>query len=1077
MSVPESITARRIFLCYARSDALLIAETVRTALDAAGFEALGDWVLRAGQDWAQVLNDMLSRADGAVIVVTPDALESQALIREARFLYERAQKERDFPIIPLLGAGMSVTDLPRSPLGWLADFQVASGPGTRAQVDDAVASLSRDFEYVATSSQSAAESSSVPVESAAPASSSGLPELPAMSQSTRNVLEMALRLAGDGRVIDASVVFVCVMRYARKAPMPGVSGALLTALANRRPGAEDLMDRLDTALPTPDHIPGYSQLPLTLPLLAAVPPLSGLLALAGDCAQRIAGHREIHLRHLVAATVLADDPPLRQELLAALDVTAGELRQMAREAAREETTGESQEAWEALLPAVPLRLLGGIDTDRVDPNKGIPLSEDDLGFGVWASMFAHIIAGDNTPMPLSIGIFGAWGAGKSYFMGLLRAEIDRFAASRRPGYLSLVAQISFNAWHYADANLWASLGDEIFRQLAGPSAKGKDRRQHLREKLAEGQAERKELQARTAQAKNETARLEVELREATARRQTRAVDLLKAARESTELKKQLNQVWRRLGVTDQAEQAEMLAGEIGGISQDARALRGLLGQRRTWVMVAICLIALLVTVAGICIPASWGARLRDDGAASTLALVLTFGVTLLGRVKNGLSRLSAIATDLSQGAAAAADNRTEVQDKLTELKQAEAAEKVTTAQLEQVTARVGELARELADLMPGQRLYTFLAERSASGAYTSQLGLVSTIRKDFENLVELLDDWRKRGDHEHGRDGIDRIVLYIDDLDRCGPRQVAEVLQAVHLLLALDLFVVVVGVDPRWLTRSLRHQFPSTLDIMPGHDTQDHDLAEVTPADYLEKIFNIPFVLPEIPKDGLGQLMRRLAYVPEDRLDEASGTAGDVPAVTGTAPQAARQTAPPVEAHSEIARASSETAEEDTRPLSKDELDFLAGLEPFIGTPRDAKRMFNLYRMLRSTRDLSVASAFLGDRRQPGEYQAVAMLLAMLTADAHLLHYVLDALTCRPSQDRWHDFVDDLKPGRIEDRWENRIIGRIPDREVRGWQRLADEAASTRAQISLPDLSVFQRWAPSIRRFSYMLSPLNDPEG
>jgi hypothetical protein len=44
-----------------------------------------------------------------------------------------------------------------------------------------------------------------------------------------------------------------------------------------------------------------------------------------------------------------------------------------------------------------------------------------------------------------------------------------------------------------------------------------------------------------------------------------------------------------------------------------------------------------------------------------------------------------------------------------------------------------------------------------------------------------------------------------------GASGVAEVLQAVHLLLALDLFAVVVGVDPRWLLHSLRDQYRSTL--------------------------------------------------------------------------------------------------------------------------------------------------------------------------------------------------------------------------------------------------------------------------
>jgi hypothetical protein len=1092
MSSVESAPATWIFMSYARSDALPVAFTMRQALEAAGLKVLEPGEAESGRYTAPDLEPMMLRADAAVILITPDALKSTAMADEVRWLQNRAARDRDFRVAPVLVGDVSRDQLAGSSLEWLASRIMPQGSTTEERVAAAAAQLGRSYlpslgTLPETPGESAAESSFEAAESAIPTPTERTPS-PPMSQSTRNVVSSAGRRAGDGPV-DASVVLVSALYYARETSLPGVTSALLAELTDHDSTAEGWLARLDAVLAAAGRSAAHDR---PFADLAATPPLSGLLALAAGCAQRVSGKREIHLRHLVAAAVLADDPPLRPELMAELGVTRAELRRIVREAAQQGTTGESHEAWEALLPAVPLRLLGGIDTDRVDPNRGIPLSQDDLGFGVWAKMFAHIIAGDDTPMPLSIGIFGAWGAGKSYFMGLLRSEIDRFSASGLPGYLRRIEPIVFNAWHYADANLWASLGDEIFRQLAERKEGAEETREHLRRELAEGQAERRDLQARTAQAKQETARLEAELRKATAQRQLRAGDLLAAVANSDELRKQLNPVWRRLGVSDEATQAKMLADEIRGIPQDSRALRGLLGQRRTWVLAAICLIALLVTVAAVWIPAGWAGRLRDGGAASTVALVLTFGLALLGSVRNGLSRLSAVAADLSRGAKSAADQRTkeDIGVKLDSLQQAEADEKVTSAQLEQVTARVGELARELADLMPGQRLYTFLAERSASGAYTSQLGLVSTIRKDFELLVELLDDWRKKGDHEHGRHGIDRIVLYIDDLDRCGPRQVVEVLQAVHLLLALDLFVVVVGVDPRWLTRSLRHQFPSTLDSSAEQDAEHRDLAEATPADYLEKIFNIPFVLPAIPKDGLGQLMRRLAVIPEDRAGEAGETPGGAPAAAEPAPE----TAPSIEEHSEIARASSETAEEDARPLTKEELDFLAGLEPFISTPRDAKRMFNLYRMLRSTRDLSAAAAFLGGRRQPGEYQAVATLLAMLTADARLLHYVLDApppfrapprekvlvaggLTCRPSPDRWHDFVDDLKPERGEDGWENRIIGQIPDREVRGWQRLADAAASTRAQISLPDLSVFQRWAPSIRRFSYMLSPLNDPEG
>ena len=52
---------------------------------------------------------------------------------------------------------------------------------------------------------------------------------------------------------------------------------------------------------------------------------------------------------------------------------------------------------------------------------------------------------------------------------------------------------------------------------------------------------------------------------------------------------------------------------------------------------------------------------------------------------------------------------------------------------------------------------------------------------------------------------MNRIVLYIDDLDRCPEDKVIEVLRTAHLLLAFPLFVCVVAVDPRWVSRSLRN--------------------------------------------------------------------------------------------------------------------------------------------------------------------------------------------------------------------------------------------------------------------------------
>jgi hypothetical protein len=89
-------------------------------------------------------------------------------------------------------------------------------------------------------------------------------------------------------------------------------------------------------------------------------------------------------------------------------------------------------------------------------------------------------------------------------------------------------------------------------------------------------------------------------------------------------------------------------------------------------------------------------------------------------------------------------------------------------------------------------IYDFLIDKNRDEKYQEHLGMITTIRRDFEKLEELLGDWRADGEK-----AVDRIILYIDDLDRCPPECVVNVLQAVHLLLATILFIVVVGVDAR----------------------------------------------------------------------------------------------------------------------------------------------------------------------------------------------------------------------------------------------------------------------------------------
>ena len=83
-----------------------------------------------------------------------------------------------------------------------------------------------------------------------------------------------------------------------------------------------------------------------------------------------------------------------------------------------------------------------------------------------AFALAALIASCELRPPLAIGLFGDWGSGKTFVLDRIGAELDRLTGSGGPeGYLKHVRVVPFNAWHYAETNLWASLVDQVIRKI------------------------------------------------------------------------------------------------------------------------------------------------------------------------------------------------------------------------------------------------------------------------------------------------------------------------------------------------------------------------------------------------------------------------------------------------------------------------------------------------------------------------------------------------------------------------------------------------------------------------------------
>jgi hypothetical protein len=174
---------------------------------------------------------------------------------------------------------------------------------------------------------------------------------------------------------------------------------------------------------------------------------------------------------------------------------------------------------------------------------------------------------------------------------------------------------------------------------------------------------------------------------------------------------------------------------------------------------------------------------------------------------------------------------------------------------------VAKAEQEVKESRSARRIARLVEQRLKGKDYEQYLGIVTAIRGDFEKLSKLMKKLRDEAPAAtQGVDPVDRIALYIDDLDRCPGEQVVRVLEAIHLLLAFELFVVVGGVDVRWAARSLAQKYPNhpgagVYESGSRHEAEDGAWA----LDYLEKIFQIPFWVPGMEEQASRNLLAALA--------------------------------------------------------------------------------------------------------------------------------------------------------------------------------------------------------------------------
>ncbi len=127
--------------------------------------------------------------------------------------------------------------------------------------------------------------------------------------------------------------------------------------------------------------------------------------------------------------------------------------------------------------------------------------------------------------------------------------------------------------------------------------------------------------------------------------------------------------------------------------------------------------------------------------------------------------------------------------------------------------------------------------------------------------------------------GTRRVVIFIDDLDRCLPPNALDVLESMKLFFDVEGCVFVVGLDQQIAERAVALKYATDLQAgEPGAGA-----AEVTKApsrqgilasDYLKKLFQVSFALPQMKTqqlpDYLDTIERTSGFSPPQRRDFAS---------------------------------------------------------------------------------------------------------------------------------------------------------------------------------------------------------------
>jgi predicted KAP-like P-loop ATPase len=114
------------------------------------------------------------------------------------------------------------------------------------------------------------------------------------------------------------------------------------------------------------------------------------------------------------------------------------------------------------------------------------------------------------------------------------------------------------------------------------------------------------------------------------------------------------------------------------------------------------------------------------------------------------------------------------------------------------------------------RKSTGISYKDAKDHFKRSIEIKSTLRRDFEDLIgKCLQD-------------RERLVVFIDDLDRCLPEKTIEILEVIKLFLDVPKCIFVIGVEKEVIEKGIEVRYKSKEQKIP-----------ISGQDYIEKIIHV----------------------------------------------------------------------------------------------------------------------------------------------------------------------------------------------------------------------------------------------